>query len=455
MTHVKAVLNQQNFRARNDDGSETAATWIATAGSNWTQQVDSTFRLRFLVDESAGADNTVGGSLEFNINGGGFAAVGSTTAVQFAASGTVTDGTATTQQIGTGTFVAGEFDSNGTASSVTLNNSESEFEYCLLIDSAQVADADSIQIREVGLDNYNATPTITVDVPVPDALLANNIESASNVSNPTLVEVDTNDELLANNIESASNVSNPAVGQEHVLLADDVESASNTQAAPLGQEHAIGAATAIESATEVSNPSLSEVDTTDDLLANNVKSASNVSNPAIGQEHGLLADDLESASNTSTAAVGQKHVLLSVSVESASNVSNPTLAEVDTVDDLLANDVESASEAAESTLGQTHVLLGDSIKSASEAATVSLGLVQDLLADDVQSASNVSNPAVADVPVGTDPLLAENIEAASNVTLAALAKSKNIEYMGSLNVLAGGSATLYCKPEQYYVLEAC
>ncbi|UCD78513.1 MAG: hypothetical protein JSW26_24375, partial [Desulfobacterales bacterium] len=63
---------QASFRARNDNGSETSATWTAAANTNWTQMVDKTFRLRFLVQDtgSAEADKTL--QLEYNLNSGGW-----------------------------------------------------------------------------------------------------------------------------------------------------------------------------------------------------------------------------------------------------------------------------------------------------------------------------------------------------------------------------------------------
>jgi hypothetical protein len=67
------------------------------------------------------------------------------------------------------------------------------------------------------------------------AVLANDVESASNVSVPTLVDVPAGaDVLLADDVESASELSSPAVAQVHVLLADDVESASAVSAPSVG-----------------------------------------------------------------------------------------------------------------------------------------------------------------------------------------------------------------------------
>lgn len=166
MGHVSAVTNQTDFRGREDSGNEATPTWIATANTNWSQDVDVDFRCRFVFAETAGADVTITPDLEFNLNGGGWTTVGAATAIQWGTFTGATDGDATTQLVGSGTFVAGELDSNGAYTDITLNNSESEMEYCLTIDSAQVADTDTFQLRVtdkgVALDTYTNTPTITV-----------------------------------------------------------------------------------------------------------------------------------------------------------------------------------------------------------------------------------------------------------------------------------------------------
>lgn len=109
------------------------------------------------------------------------------------------------------------------------------------------------------------------------------------------------DALLANDVESTSEVSTPAIGQVHVLLANDVQSTSEVGSPAIHQVHA--------------------------LLANDVQSASEVTTPAIGQVHALLANDVQSASEVTAPALGQVHVLTAVSVEALSEVSSPSLVE--------------------------------------------------------------------------------------------------------------------------------
>ena len=87
--------------------------------------------------------------------------------------------------------------------------------------------------------------------------------------------------LLANDLQSTSSVSTPTVGQSHVLLADNLQSASS-----------------------VSTPSISQ---THVLLADNLQSVSTLSMPSMGGTlNALLANDLQSVSTLSIPVLRQK-----------------------------------------------------------------------------------------------------------------------------------------------------
>jgi len=140
MTHVTANLAQDIFRFRNDDGSETTATWSAVADTNVTISGDTNFRLRIAIRETAGgAANNVPFDLQYSLNSGAYALVTTSTPVKVVTSANVTDGTATTQQLSSGTFVAGEIDTDGTVGNTTLEGSSTEHEWVLQLDSAQGA----------------------------------------------------------------------------------------------------------------------------------------------------------------------------------------------------------------------------------------------------------------------------------------------------------------------------
>lgn len=108
------------------------------------------------------------------------------------------------------------------------------------------------------------------------------------------------DALLANDVSSASSVTSPAIGQAHALAANDVASASSVGSPVIGQVHA--------------------------LAANDIASTSSVTAPAIGLVVALAADDVASASAVSVPAVGQAHALLAGHGSSGSSVGAPALA---------------------------------------------------------------------------------------------------------------------------------
>jgi hypothetical protein len=201
-----------------------------------------------------------------------------------------------------------------------------------------------------------------------DDLTADDVESASEVSAPSLGQVHA---ITADDVESASEVTTPDVGQVHALTADDSESSSEVSAPSIGQVHAL-TSTDVESASEVSTPTASESSEGEDsLLADNVESASEVSTPDIGQVHDLTADDVESSTEVSAPALSEADYVLTADVfESASEVSAPALAEVHV---LYPNGVESASNVSTGTLAQVHVLYADDVEIASEVTAPRLG----------------------------------------------------------------------------------
>ena len=163
-----------HFRGRNDDGDETTATWKAAEDTNWTQQVDTNFRVRFKVQNDTSAINNLDVLLQYSLNGGAFTAVSATSSViRSSASPNLADQANLTVQLtaGTGTFIgATSFDEvngicGGTALDLTATgNMENEF--CVQLRSADVVHGDSIQIRTINSDSgaprttYNVTCTI-------------------------------------------------------------------------------------------------------------------------------------------------------------------------------------------------------------------------------------------------------------------------------------------------------
>lgn len=164
---------QVAFKFRSDNGSETAATWLAPQNTNLILAPDRNVRLRLEVEETQSASGSVGGQLEYNRNGAGWNNVtGSSSVVRSSASTHFAEDVVTTNQL-TGSaksFTAGRMDEvNGDTTNVTLNNQHTEFEYSFQVRSADVADGDTIQLRVQGLTTYAQTPTITVSFAPPTA----------------------------------------------------------------------------------------------------------------------------------------------------------------------------------------------------------------------------------------------------------------------------------------------
>lgn len=173
---ILPVWEQQGFRGRNDDGDLDTATYIAAENVNWTQDVDTNFRVRLEVEESAGASPAVDPGaqrLQYNLNGAGWNDVTTTSSVvRVADSPNADTGADNVNRLTTAitTFLGGVFnDTTGAAGTGNFHSSvHDELEFCVQIRSADVNDADTIQLRLADPETgayavYNNTPSITVN----------------------------------------------------------------------------------------------------------------------------------------------------------------------------------------------------------------------------------------------------------------------------------------------------
>ena len=146
-----------------------------------------------------------------------------------------------------------------------------------------------------------------------DALLADDVESASEVSAPVIGQAHS---LSATSIQAATELTAPTLGQQHALGANDAQSTSEVTAPAIGQAHSLAAAS-VESSTEVTAPTLSVADTADELTADDVEATSEVTSPAFAQVHALLNVGVTSQSELSTPRID----FLSGTIDGAANVS--------------------------------------------------------------------------------------------------------------------------------------
>ena len=174
---MDAAMDQNVWARILDDGNEAGSTISeeSDADGGWTQDTGEVFRVRFEMVETSGNNaNTRTYQLEYNHEGGGWNTVGAGTPIQSAVSAetsrTITDGEATSDRLtgSAGVFGAGQYAEDGLTGAFTIQaNRHTDVEYCVTIDAAQVADADTIALRVImsgaqSTPTYGATPTMTV-----------------------------------------------------------------------------------------------------------------------------------------------------------------------------------------------------------------------------------------------------------------------------------------------------
>lgn len=421
---VNPVWAQQDY-AFYSDGTESGSTIVGTAGSQQSLDVDTIYFCRLAIAETAGATESpiLDVRWQYNLAAGGWTDVGTTTPLQFAASSNVTDGGTTSDRIGgTGTFNAGRIyeSANNTATVYTSSgNDHTEVLLVFTIDSAQVSNGQEILVRCVRgdgtvLDSY-VDADIDVVAPVADALTADDLQSLSQLSTPSIGQTHA---ITADDLNSASQLSQPALSEVVDLLADNVQSASQLSRPALAEvsyfPYALGHLTLGTETLGILSISNDTFDG-DALLADDLQSLSQLSTPNLGQTHAITADDLESDAELSTPALGQEHALTADDLQSASELSTPAIAETNT---LTADDLESASELSTPAIAQEHAITADDLESASELSTPALAQEHGLLADDLQSASELSTPALSQSNI----LLADDLESASELSTPGIAQ---------------------------------
>jgi len=169
---------QTSFRCRDDDGSESAATWRQLIDVDDTQNVDTNYRIRFGYT-AAGMVGSVSAQLQYNLAGGGWVDVTATSdVVRSSASPNVADNATITEQLAQGKdFIAnttptGGFDEvDGIVESQVLETTEeSEAEFCYQIRSVDVTDAQTLQLKIThagsDFDTYQS-PLLTITVNEP------------------------------------------------------------------------------------------------------------------------------------------------------------------------------------------------------------------------------------------------------------------------------------------------
>lgn len=154
-----ATFNVTTFRFRNDDGSESTATWSAAADANLDIQIGDTaiFRVRIGGQEN-GTGMTPNVTFIYAKNGGGTNPITtSSSVVRAVSSANFNDEDATTQQITVGSFNAGKMSEDGACTSVGFGASKfCELELAFQPQWADLAVGDYVDIP-ITVDLGNAT----------------------------------------------------------------------------------------------------------------------------------------------------------------------------------------------------------------------------------------------------------------------------------------------------------
>lgn len=163
---------QTAFRFRNDDGSETTASYALALNTDWDNfdRTDENIRVRYLITWTGMAASTLSGRHEYRLNGGAWTdANAASSVIRASLSANFADDDTTTEQLGGGgTFSAGRMDEDdGAVPDVTLGPGfESEFEFCFQVRDADVTAGDVIELRMsnggADLDTYTEIPSITI-----------------------------------------------------------------------------------------------------------------------------------------------------------------------------------------------------------------------------------------------------------------------------------------------------
>jgi len=196
-----AVYDQESFRFRDDDGSESAATWHGLLNADAADLAnDTNYRIRINVKEqnvAVGSNENI--TFHYSYKGGAWTAITTISSyIKAIASANFNDLDESTQQLTSGGFdtTNNAMSETGAAGSNALDPPQASYvetELCFQIVSADVANGDTIDIRVLfdgALDTWTEVPRITVlKANVYNVYAADNLNfSEGNAENADFVE---------------------------------------------------------------------------------------------------------------------------------------------------------------------------------------------------------------------------------------------------------------------------
>lgn len=316
LAHAAANLDQDSY-AFYSDGTESGSVIIGVKNASQTLTTDTIYLARFLVQEDGGgSSNNLAPQLEYDLNNSGtFTSVTDVSSVvQSIATANIVDASDTTQRLGAGTFItpnAGFDEVDGIAGAVSfVGNDETEFLYSIQIISADVTDADTIQLRAAGLDTYTNTGAATVDKPAAavDHVATASLSAQTATISGTSSVIKTHDAagtLSAQNSVMTGTAERVAAAVDHVATGSLLAQSANI------------AGTALRDQTHDASGALSSQDAVVSGAAN--RSTGAVTHVATGA---LLA---QTATITGTALRDKLHAATGVLVAQSSVISGTAL----------------------------------------------------------------------------------------------------------------------------------
>lgn len=241
---VPASIDQWEYRGRNDDGSETTATWIAAINTGWSRLPDTVFRVRFgLRNPGTSEWNANGLQLEYRRNGGTWTDVTTTSTVVRAADGSPANDVGTSRQLtASGTFADGLYTEDGhigwPASNIPAGGT-TEHEFAVTIRGVDVVAGDTIELRltkddGAALDTYTvAGPAITVaSAPATQSISAPVVLGSATLAAPTLTATIPSQSIASPAVQGSATVPAPTVTAGPRAVAGIAALGSATLATP-------------------------------------------------------------------------------------------------------------------------------------------------------------------------------------------------------------------------------
>lgn len=450
---INATWDQDSYRFRNDDGSETTATWMAAANTTPADiPLDTIFRLRFLVQETAGSNQaeTPTFTWQFRVNtGSGF---GSWTNPQ--ASGTAAvrpdspnyvEPVATTKQLGAGTFRDGDLIDTGGVTGLlaaTAGNDEYEIEIAISFNSALASAGDIFEFRLLvstgsftTLNTYTRTPSVTVaSGPALQTVTPNHISSGQTVHNPSMIQTQT---VSPNAIASGETVHDPTI-QTRISVAPNAIATGETVHEPtITQGPATVTPDHIASLETVYEPTLLAQAVT--AVPDHIASSETVHEPTLTTSITVTPDTIASGETLYDPTLLPQSVTVTPDhIASGETVYDPTLGvgQQTVVPDHIASG-ETVHEptllAGSVTITPNAIASGETVH---EPTAIQSGGGQTVIPDHIAIGETVHNPSLAPGAVTVTPDVITSGETVHQPTLAEFTASEIVVSPGA----GGGGA---------------